>query len=51
MFKGYDRAALHFEILPDILPNSEYQFVECSVAYVVDPTSRDDVVDPSQRLP
>ena len=28
MFKGYDRAALHFEILPDILPNSEYQFVE-----------------------
>ena len=51
MFEGYDRAVLHFEMMPDILPNSEYQFVECSVAYVVDPTSRDDVVDPSQRLP
>ena len=51
MFKGYDRALLHFEILPDILPNSEYQFVECSVAYVVDPTSENAVVDPSKPLP
>ena len=51
MFKGYDRAALHFEILPDILPNSEYQFVECSVAYVVDPTSSNDMLDPSKALP
>ena len=51
MFEGYDRAVLHFEMMPDILPNSEYQFVECAVAYVVDPTSKDDVVDPSERLP
>ena len=51
MFKGYDRAALHFEMLPDILPNSEYQFVECSVAYVVDPTSSNDMLDPSKALP
>ena len=51
MFKGYDRALLHFEILPDILPNSEYQFVECSVAYVVDPTLEDAVVDLSKPLP
>ena len=51
MFEGYDRAVLHFEMLPDILPNSEYQFVECSVAYVVDPTSSNDMLDPSKALP
>ena len=33
MFKGYDMAKLHFEILPDILPNQENQFLDCDVAY------------------
>ena len=35
LFKGYS-AKLHFEILPDILPNQEYQFEECEVAYEID---------------
>ena len=51
MFKGYERAKLDFEILPDILPNQESHFQECSVAYVVDPTSSNDMVDPSKALP
>jgi len=51
MFKDYDRAKLHFEMLPSILPNSEYQFEECSIAYVVDPTSSNDMLDPSKALP
>ena len=51
MFKGYERAKLDFEILPDILPNQESHFEECSVAYVVDPTSSNDMVDPSKALP
>tara|TARA_Y100000590_G_scaffold293773_1_gene330898 strand:- start:224 stop:787 length:564 start_codon:yes stop_codon:yes gene_type:complete len=51
MFKDYDRAKIHFEITPDILPNHEYQFVECAVAYVVDPTSENAIVDPSKALP
>jgi len=38
MFKGYDMAKLHFEILPDILPNQEGQFEECEVAYEIDIT-------------
>ena len=36
MFKGYDMAKLHFEMLPDILPNQEKQYQECDVAYEVD---------------
>ena len=36
MFKGYDMAKLHFEMLPDILPKQEYQFKECEVAYEID---------------
>ena len=36
MFRGYDLAKLHFEVLPDILPNHESQFVECAVAYEID---------------
>ncbi len=51
MFKGYERAKLDFEILPDILPNQESHFEECSVAYVVDPTSSNDMLDPSKALP
>ena len=35
-FKGYDEAQIHFEITPDILPNMEYQYVECNVAYEID---------------
>jgi len=38
MFKGYDKAKLYFEVLPDILPNQESHFVECEVSYVLDPT-------------
>ena len=37
LFKDYS-AKLHFEILPDILPNQEYQFEECQVAYEIDIT-------------
>ena len=36
MFRGYDLAKLHFEILPDILPNQEHQFIECAVAFEID---------------
>ena len=38
MFKGYDMAKLNFEMLPDILPNQENQFVDCLVAYEIDIT-------------
>ena len=38
MFKDYDMAKLHFEILPDILPNQEQQFEESEVAYEIDIT-------------
>jgi len=40
MFRGYDMAVINFEILPDVLPNHEYQFVECQVAYEID------IIDP-----
>ena len=33
IFKDYEMAKLHFEILPDILPNQEHQYVDCAVAY------------------
>ena len=36
IFKGYDEAKLYFEVTPDILPNMEYQFVECGIAYEID---------------
>jgi len=36
MFRGYDMAKLYFEILPDVLPNQENQFLGCSVAYEID---------------
>ena len=51
MFKVYELSKLYFEMLPDILPNQESHFEECSVAYVVDPTSSNDMVDPSKALP
>ena len=40
MFRGYDMAVINFEMLPDVLPNHEYQFVECQVAYEID------IIDP-----
>ena len=36
MFKDYDLAKMHFEIIADILPNMENQFTECAIAYEVD---------------
>ena len=51
MFKGYDMAKLHFEMLPEILPNQEYQFEECEVAYVIDPTSQNSDWSPDKSLP
>ena len=38
MFRGYEMSKIYFEMLPDILPNHESYFVECSVAYELDPT-------------
>ena len=35
MFEGYS-AKLYFEMLPDVLPNQEYQFEECEIAYELD---------------
>ena len=39
VFKGYEMSKLHFEILPDTLPNQEWQFEECDVAYEIDITA------------
>ena len=36
MFKDYDLAKMHFEIIADILPNMENHFTECAIAYEVD---------------
>ena len=36
MFKDYEMSKLYFEMVPDVLPNQEYQFVECEIAYEVD---------------
>jgi len=36
MFKGYDMAKLHFEMLVDVLPGQEHQFLGCDVAYEID---------------
>ena len=38
MFEGYEMSKLYFEVLPDILPNQEHQFVECEIAYEIDIT-------------
>ena len=38
MFKGYDMAKLHFEMLPDILPKQETHFVDCDVSYEINIT-------------
>ena len=38
MFEGYDMAKLHFEVLSDILPNTESHFEACEIAYEVNIT-------------
>ena len=50
MFKGYEMSKISFEVLPDILPNEESHFVECEVAYVLDPTSPG-TMEPSEKFP
>ena len=37
-------------MLPDILPNQESHFVECEVAYVLDPT-KSGSMPPSEKFP
>ena len=51
MFEGYEEAKLYFQMMPDILPNQESHFVECEVAYVLDPTVKDSILPPSEVLP
>ena len=36
MFKDYEMSKLYFDIVPDVLPNQEHQFIECNVAYELD---------------
>tara|TARA_Y100001936_G_scaffold36940_1_gene35106 strand:+ start:687 stop:1217 length:531 start_codon:yes stop_codon:yes gene_type:complete len=36
MFRGYEMSKLYFEIVPEILPNQEHQFIDCSIAYEID---------------
>ena len=50
MFKGYELSKLYFEMMPDILPNQESHFVECEVAYVLDPTTPGSMA-PSEKFP
>ena len=51
MFEGYEEAKLYFQMMPDILPNQESHFVECEVAYVLDPTVKDSILPPSETIP
>ena len=39
VFKGYEMSKLYFEVLADSLPNQEWQFEECDVAYKIDITA------------
>ena len=50
LFRGYEEAKLYFQMMPDILPNQESHFVECEVAYVLDPTVPG-TMNPSERFP
>ena len=38
MFRSYEDTTLNFEMLDHTLPNQEYQFEECQIAYEVDLT-------------
>tara|TARA_B100001540_G_scaffold6353_1_gene5635 strand:- start:1501 stop:2028 length:528 start_codon:yes stop_codon:yes gene_type:complete len=37
MFRSYEENVLNFEIVNSILPNQEYQYEECEVAYELNP--------------
>ena len=50
MFRGYDMAKIYFEIMPEILPNSEQHYIDCSVSYVLDPT-KPGSMPPSEKFP
>ena len=50
MFEGYEQAKLYFQMMPDILPNQENHFVECDVAYILDPTAPG-TMKPSEKFP
>ena len=39
VFKGYEMSKIYFEMLADTLPNQEWQFEECDVAYEIDITA------------
>ena len=51
MFRGYEEAKLYFQMMPDILPNQENHYVECEIAYVLDPTVKDSILPPSEAIP
>ena len=38
MFKGYEMQDIRFEVMPDILPNQENQFIDCEISYEIDIT-------------
>ena len=50
MFEGYEEFKLYFQMMPDILPNQESHFVECEVAYILDP-SKEGTMAPSEKFP
>ena len=50
MFRGYDMTVINFEMLPDILPNQEDQYIECAIAYEIDPTVPG-IAPPSEVMP
>ena len=49
-FRGYEMAQINFEILPEILPQHEEYFVECEIAYELDPTTPGSM-PPSEKFP
>ena len=51
MFRGYEEAKLNFEMLDQTLPNQEYQYVKCEIAYEFDPTSENASVPANKPLP
>tara|TARA_B100001540_G_scaffold53642_1_gene48616 strand:- start:760 stop:1296 length:537 start_codon:yes stop_codon:yes gene_type:complete len=38
IFRGYEENKLNFEMLNDVLPNQEYQYEKCEIAYEIDIT-------------
>ena len=51
MFRNYEERTLNFEMLELVLPNQEYQFEECEVAYEIDPTMIESTLSPDKILP